>query len=51
VEIFMMYWWIALVIAIEQFSTIMCIMLWFFTQSQDVARENKPVSLFGTALK
>lgn len=50
-EIFMMYWWLALVIAIEQFTTVMTIMTWYFTQCQGVAHTNKPYSPFGFSLK
>jgi len=39
------------VIAIEQFSTIMTIMIWYFTQCQGTALKNKPYAIFGTALK
>lgn len=50
VEIFMMYWWLAMIIAIEQFTTIMTIMLWFFTQSGGNSLSNAPRSNFGKAL-
>lgn len=60
----MMYWWLALVIAIEQFTTIMCVCVWFFTQAggtklegDDVPKWNFAFSLkvtlvshFGTVL-
>lgn len=42
VEVFMMYWWIALVIAIEQFATVLTIMVWYFTQCNGTAHANKP---------
>jgi hypothetical protein len=51
IEIFMMYWWVAFVIAIEQFTTCLTIMIWFFTQQGGTALHNKPYSIFGYALK
>jgi len=50
-EIFTMYWWVALVLAVEQFSTIMTIMLWFFLQKDGQWIPDKtPSSLFCHAL-
>lgn len=46
-----MYWYIALVIAIEQFSTIMTIMIWFFTVKNGEYTPTRPYSPFGAALK
>jgi len=50
VEIFMMYWWLAMIIAVEQFTTIMTIMIWFFTQSGGNSLSNAVSSNFGKAL-
>jgi len=50
IEIFMAYWWIALVLAVEQMTTILTIMFWFFTTKNGEDTPNKPFSLFGKAL-
>lgn len=41
----------ALVVAIESFTTIMCIVLWFFSQKQGQWTENAPTSMFCVALR
>jgi len=46
-----MYWWIALVLAIEQFSTILTIVLWFFLQKNgEWIAEKTPGNIFMTAV-
>jgi len=46
-----MYWWVALVVAVESFTTILTIAVWFFTQKNGVAHENAVFSPFWTSLK
>jgi len=47
-----MYWWIALVLAIEQFTTILTIVMWFFLQKDgEWIPEKTPASIFLTAVR
>lgn len=46
-----MYWWVALVVSIEDFTTIMTICLWFFLQKNgDWIPEKTGSSIFCQAL-
>lgn len=49
--IFMMYWYIAIIINIEQFSTILTVVLWFFSFKNNEWRENAPTFLLLKSLQ